>query len=69
MGKYFTVEVKPTILPSIQDDGAFVDADVLFDWTAFDIPKGAAKLINVTALIRGNTATPQTYAMDLFFDK
>ena len=69
MGKYFTVEVKPTILPSIQDDGAFVDSELLFDWTSFDIPKGAARLINITALIRGNTATPQTYAMDLLFAK
>ena len=69
MSKYFTVEVKPTILPSVQDDGAFGDGDVLFDWTPFDIPKGAARLLNVTALVRGGAGTPVTLAMDLFFAK
>ena len=69
MGKYFTVEVKPTILPSVQDDGAFGDGDVLFDWTEFEIPKGAARLVNVTALVRGGAGTPVTLAMDLFFAK
>ena len=43
MGKYFTVEVKPTIAASKQNLGAFSANDVLFNWTEFDIPKGAAR--------------------------
>ena len=69
MGKYFTTTIKPTIPVSAQDDGNFGDGDVLFDWTAFNIPKGAAKLLNVTAIIRGTDGSPQTFAMDLFFAK
>ena len=69
MGKFFTTTIKPTIPISAQDDGNFTDGDVLFDWTAFNIPKGAAKLLNVTAIIRGSDGSPQTFAMDLFFAK
>ena len=47
MGKYFTVTVKPEIAASKQDDGAFADGDLVFDWTAFNIPKGPAKLLNI----------------------
>ena len=71
MGKYFTVTVKPTITASEQHDGAFADADVLFDWTSFDIPKGAARLVGVTALVRGIDGADQAGAFDfeLFFAK
>ena len=69
MGKYFTTTIKPTITASIQHLGNFADGDVLFDWTAFNIPKGAAKLLNVTAIIRGTDGSAQTFAMDLFFAK
>ena len=52
---------------------AFSDGDVLFDWTAFDIPRGAAKLIGVTAEIRpkGDAAsTPNTgFGFELLFAK
>jgi len=53
--KYFTVEVKPTIAASHQAAGsaAFGNDDVLFDWTSFQVPRGANKLIGVTAVIRG----------------
>ena len=50
--KYFTVEVKPTIAASKQALGAYSQADLLFDWHPFDIPKGAAKLVGVTAIVR-----------------
>ena len=69
MGKYFTTTIKPTITASIQHLGNFADGDALFDWTAFNIPKGAAKLLNVTAIIRGTDGSAQTFAMDLFFAK
>ena len=70
MRKYFTQTVKPTITASKQT-GAFADADVLFDWTAFDIPRGAVRLISITSLIRGTNGTDQAGGFDfeLFFAK
>ena len=70
MGKYFNVTVKPTITASKQT-GAFADADVLFDWTAFDIPKGANRLISITSLVRGTNGADQASGFDfeLFFAK
>jgi len=49
---YYTVKVKPTILPSIQHEEAFASGEVLFDWTAFEIPKGSGKLVSATAIIK-----------------
>jgi hypothetical protein len=73
MGKYFTVEVKPTI-PNVAagQHAAFANGDVLFDWMAFEIPKGAAKLIGVTAEIRpkGDAgSTVNKFAFELVFAK
>ena len=66
---YFTTTIKVEISAAIQHLGAYTDADALFDWTAFNVPRGANKLMNVTALIRGTDGSPQTFAMDLFFAK
>jgi hypothetical protein len=52
MGKYFNVEVKPTIVASSQTT-AFAAGDILFDWTSFQVPKGANKLLATTVLVRG----------------
>jgi len=68
MGKYFTVTVLPTITASRQT-GAFADDDVLFDWTAFNIPKGASRLIGITALVRGVDQARQEQPFDLYFAK
>ena len=61
MGKFFTISVKPAI-PAIAagQAGAFADDDVLFDWHAFDIPKGASKLINATVEMRPRSITAAT---------
>ena len=67
--KYFTVTVKPTIAASKQKLGAFTGNDVLFNWTEFDIPKGAARLIGVTTLVRGTDGVAQEKAIDLMFAK
>ena len=73
MGKYFTVEVKPVMTPVAAGlHAAFGDGDVLFDWTAFDVPKGASKLIGGTAEIRpkgDSRATVNTFAFELLFAK
>ena len=69
---YFTVEVKPTIAASKQHAAAFAAGDVLFDWTSFEIPRGGANLIGVTALVRpkGDAGpTPNNFAMSLIFGR
>ena len=68
--KYFTVEVLPTLPASIQAD-AYADTEILFDWTSFDVPKGASKLISITALVRGTDGADQasTFDFELFFAK
>ena len=50
---FFNVTAKPYILPSEQHDGNITDTQILADWTEFEIPKGAAKLIGITVLYRG----------------
>ena len=64
MGKYFTKRVSPTIpvanmIDSDKSDNAFGARDVLFNWFAFDIPKGSAMLKNVTLLVAGNHGARQ----------
>tara|TARA_R110002020_G_scaffold6737_4_gene28672 strand:- start:1016 stop:1756 length:741 start_codon:yes stop_codon:yes gene_type:complete len=69
MGNFFTVEVKPTIAASKQALAAFADGDLLFDWAAFDIPKGANRLLNVSVISRGPDGSGQSHAMNLYFAK
>ena len=69
---YFTVEVKPTILASHQagNSSVYADGDILFDWTSFQMPKGAAKLIGATCVFRGKNGGVQTASdVDFFFAK
>ena len=56
VSKYFNIEIKPTILASLLKT-VYGSGDVVFDWEAFDIPKGASKLIGVTAVIRKKHGT------------
>ena len=51
MGKYFTVDVKPSITATLQNS-VFGNGDIVFDWTPFDVPKGANRLLDVSELIR-----------------
>jgi len=69
MGNYFTVTVKPYIAPTDQALGIFADNDVLFNWTEFDIPKGANKLIGAVALIRGTDGAAQSTALNFYIAK
>lgn len=69
---YFTVEVKPLIPASTQDTAVFTAGDLLFDWVGFEIPRGGAKLVGVTALVRpkGDAGpTPNNFDFDLIFGK
>tara|TARA_R100000664_G_C2738859_1_gene127713 strand:+ start:186 stop:1028 length:843 start_codon:yes stop_codon:yes gene_type:complete len=69
---YFNTIVKPTIKASEQaaNSGVYTTQDVVFDWHAVDIPRGAAKLLGATAIFRqkhGNAG--QEFAFDLIYAK
>ena len=69
--KYYTTTVLPTITPFLQHT-AFSDGDILFDWTAFEIPRGSAKLLGATIKIRAKGDAGQTVqpaGVDLLFAK
>jgi len=57
---YFNVTAKPYILPSEQHDGNITNAKIMADWTSFEIPKGAAKLISINCLYRGKNGADVT---------
>jgi hypothetical protein len=75
MSKYFSVTLRPTlpvatIIQSGKTDLAFSAQDVMWDWFAFDVPKGACRLVSAVILVRGEDASPQTDRdMQLFFAK
>jgi len=66
MNKYFTVEVKPNVPGNHQAAGgaAYAAKDVLFDWTAIQVPKGASKLTGITATLRGTDGGAATNNLD-----
>ena len=59
MGKYFVTEVRPTI-SAAQMGGNITNADILWDWFAFDIPKGPARLIGLTVRYAGKNGADVT---------
>ena len=69
-GKYYSTKVRPNIPPSSQHVGVYTVKDVLFGWTAVQIPRGSARLISATAIVRGKgdaNGTANPFAMDLWF--
>ena len=65
-GKYYTVTVP--IEEKGNGETAFADADVLFNWTSFEIPKGACKLSTLNVIMPGtDTAAAAGIDMELFF--
>jgi len=65
MGKYFSTTLKPvlpvaTMIQSNKTDLPFSASDLFWDWFAFDVPKGANRLIGATLLVRGEDGAPQT---------
>jgi len=70
MGKYFNVVVKPTITASKLATVYGSSGDVVFDWHAVDVPKGASKLMGVTAVIRQKHGTAgNEHAFQLVYGK
>jgi len=70
INKYFTVEVKPPIDADLLNAAALAsDDDVIFSWTPFEVPKGASRLLGVTARVAGNDGTAQHHPFQLLFAK
>ena len=70
MGRYHLTTVKPNIpvatqIQSDKTDLPFSANDILWDWHAFDIPKGANYLKNIQVIVRGEDGASQT-ARDLY---
>ena len=67
-GKYYlTEEIKPNI--DTLGNVAYTNDDVLFDWTAFNIPRGTAAIRSFMFKIAGTNGAAQTQNFDLFFAK
>ena len=60
MGKYFNVAVKPPVAVAALAAGNITDAEILFDWAGFDVPKGACRLIGMTILYTGKNGVDYT---------
>lgn len=68
MGKYFVKTVKPNI--DVTCATAYADKDILFDWHAINLPRGASKLMGITTLLKGtNGADGNQHDIDLLFAK
>ena len=53
MAKFFNKVVTPLVKASAQS-AAFAANDLVFDWAAFDIPRGGAKLIGVSTVVKAH---------------
>jgi len=68
MGKYLLKTVKPNI--DTAGATAYTIADILFDWHAFEIPKGGCILKHIQLLVHGtNGVAANELDMDLVFAK
>ena len=54
MGKYFNVDVVPDCIAGDVSDnnGGDVGAgDIIFNWTAVDVPKGGSAIVSISAVV------------------
>ena len=70
MGKYFAIEVKPEVSQPALEGGNITANKILADWIGFDVPKGAARLIGITARYTGKNGVDYTPTdFDIFWAK
>ena len=62
-GKYYTTTVKPNI--DLLGNVEIAIGDVIFDWTAFEIPKGTAALQSISAIVAGLNGADVAGARDI----
>ena len=65
----YSVTVKPTITASLQHVAAFVNKELLFDWTEFYVPAGIGRIVGIAAFVRGTDGVKQREAFELYFSK
>ncbi len=68
MNNFFNLQVRPTILPSLQT-AAFADGDILVDWFAFDIPNGGNRLLAGSMTTKTTDGSKQTHTANVLFAK
>ena len=69
---YFNSSVIKPIVKASAQNAEFVDGDIVFDWTGFEIPRGTAQLLGATIKIRAKGDAGQTVqpaGIDLLFAK
>ena len=65
-GKFHLAKVRPTI--DVLPNTAWDAGDVLFDWYAFEIPRGGCALKTLNVIVPGtDTAAAAGIDMELFF--
>ena len=68
MGKFFTVQVKPDM--NFSPATPYGSADILFNWTPFEIPTGTALLKSMQIMVAGtNGADGNATDMAIYFAK
>ena len=68
MGYFNSSVITPLVKASVQH-AEFAEGDIVFDWTSFDIPRGAARLLGATITYRHNKVASQAGTLDLVFAK
>ena len=66
---YFNSSVITPLVKASSQNSAFANGDIVFDWTAFDIPRGASRLIGATITTRHNKVASGVAPIDLIFAK
>ena len=67
-GGYHLATVRPNI--DLLGNVVYAGNDVLFDWHAFEIPRGGCKLTSLQMVVPGTDATDaNVHDMDLLFAK
>ena len=70
--KFFNSSVLSPIIAASKQNAAFADGDIVFDWQGFEIPKGTAKVLGATVILRAKNDAGQTVqpaGLDLLFAK
>ena len=71
MSKFFTKKID-CFIPGSKQHSAFTAGDLLFDWVEFEIPRAAARVVGVTALVRAKGdagPTPNNFPISLIFGR
>ena len=66
-GNYFNSDTIVPLVKASAQNAQFADGDIIFDWTAFEIPKGGARLIGASITMRHNKVASAVSGLDLVF--